>query len=227
MTGDVDAVLLDAGGVLLMPDPEAFRTHLAPFGVSPDDESCRRAHYLGMAELDRIGVTDYPHADRIIARFLGVAEEDVEAAVPALHAVYVREPFVPVPGAAAQLRRLADAGLSLAIVSNAEGTVEAQLASHGICAVGGAEVADVAIVVDSHVVGVEKPDPAIFAFALDAVGVPPERCVYVGDSVHFDVHGARAAGIPGVHLMPYPSCLDESGHPHAVSLEEFADTLLG
>lgn len=223
----VDAVLLDAGGVLLMPDPAAFRHHLAPFGVSPDDGACRQAHYLAMAELDRIGTTDYPHADRAIARFLGVADEDVEAAVVALQAVYVREPFVPVPGAAEQLVRLRDAGLLLAIVSNAEGTVESQLATQGICAVGAEEVADVAVVVDSHIVGVEKPDPAIFAFALDALGLPAERCLYVGDSVHFDVRGALAAGIPGIHLMPYPSCVDEGGHPHVESLEAFADTLLG
>jgi FMN phosphatase YigB (HAD superfamily) len=74
-------------------------------------------------------------------------------------------------------------------------------------------------------VGVEKPDPAIFAFALEALDLPAERCIYVGDSVHFDVNGASAAGIAAVHLMPFQSCVGDA-HPHAGSLEVFADRLL-
>lgn len=56
-----------------MPDPAAFRARLAPFGVQPDDEACRRAHFIGMAEIDRIARTDYLQADHAIVRWLGVA----------------------------------------------------------------------------------------------------------------------------------------------------------
>src|SRR5216683_4496020 len=198
----VEAVLLDAGGVLLMPDPAAFRARLAPFGVVPDDERCHRAHYLGMGELDRLGAADYPEADRAMADFFGVAGAHVEAAAEAIQWVYVAAPYVPIDGVAVQLRRLHAAGLQLAIVSNASGTVEAQLAGHRICGVGGGDCVQVATVIDSHVVGVEKPDPAIFTFALDALDLAASQCVYVGDSVHFDVNGARAAGIRPVHLSP-------------------------
>src|SRR4051794_39706451 len=41
----VEAVLLDAGGVLLLPDPTAMRRAVARFGVAPDDDLCARAHY--------------------------------------------------------------------------------------------------------------------------------------------------------------------------------------
>jgi FMN hydrolase / 5-amino-6-(5-phospho-D-ribitylamino)uracil phosphatase len=48
--------------------------------------------------------------------------------------------------------------------------------------------------------GVAKPDPAIFREALRLAGVQPEEAIFVGDSVEFDMAGARAAGIPTVWL---------------------------
>ena len=48
--------------------------------------------------------------------------------------------------------------------------------------------------IDSALVGVEKPDPAIFRAALEALGVAPEEALYVGDLYEVDVVGARAAG---------------------------------
>ncbi len=222
---DLDAVVLDAGGVLLIPDPEAFRKHLAPFGLAPDDDACHRAHYVGLAEVDRLGVADFASADRAIARFLGADDEVLDDATHAVTVVFRSEPWVPVAGAAEALLRLQQAGLALAVVSNAQGTVAEQLEAHRICSVRGGDAATVTIVVDSHLVGIEKPDPAIFDFALEALGLGPERCVYVGDTVHFDVNGARAAGIRPVHVTYDDLCADTS-HAHAASLEAFVDQLL-
>ncbi len=59
------------------------------------------------------------------------------------------------------------------------------------------------LVVSSRV-GVSKPDPAVFAMALDRIGVLPERAIYVGDTYLKDVLGARAAGLA-------PVLLDRSG----------------
>jgi putative hydrolase of the HAD superfamily len=83
----------------------------------------------------------------------------------------------------------------------------------------------VAVVVDSDVVGVEKPDPAIFGIALDALSLSPDGCLYVGDTVHFDVNGARAAGLRPVHLDPYRLC-PHGDHPHVGSLAELAQELV-
>jgi putative hydrolase of the HAD superfamily len=63
----------------------------------------------------------------------------------------------------------------------------------------------VEVVIDSHRVGVEKPDPAIFGFALRAMGLDPARCLYLGDSVRIDVAGARAAGLTPALVTPDPS----------------------
>lgn len=43
--------------------------------------------------------------------------------------------------------------------------------------------------------GAAKPEPAIFAEALRLGGVDPARALMVGDSLHHDIAGARAAGI--------------------------------
>src|SRR5262249_1397802 len=57
-------------------------------------------------------------------------------------------------------------------------------------------------VIDSGLVGVEKPDPRIFRLGLDAAKVNAHEAVYVGDLYSVDVLGARAAGIEGVLLDP-------------------------
>jgi putative hydrolase of the HAD superfamily len=219
------AVLLDAGGVLVLPDPARIRQRLGRLGgAAPDDDTCHRGHYLGMREVDRIGWPDWASVDRVLGRFYGVPEERLEDAVIELDKVYLEDPWVAVEGAAAALAGLAAAGLRLGVISNASGTMERMLLDHRICALeddpepaGEGTVARVAVIVDSHVVGVEKPDPHIFEIALDAIGLTADRCLYVGDTVHFDVEGARAAGLAPVHLDPYGLC-PGTDHVHVAAL---------
>jgi len=104
--------------------------------------------------------------------------------------------------------------------------MEQQLLSHRVCGVGvdDGETAEVEIVVDSHVHGVEKPDPRIFAIALGEMGIEAAGAVYVGDTVVFDVVGARAAGLTPVHVDPYDWC-PLTDHEHVRSLAHFVDRL--
>ncbi len=96
-------------------------------------------------------------------------------------------------GTGAALARLRAAGLRLGVVSNSDGRVEAALEAAGL-----RRYFDV--VLDSALVGVEKPDPAIFHAALEALGVRPDEALYVGDLYEVDVVGARAAGVEAVLL---------------------------
>jgi FMN phosphatase YigB (HAD superfamily) len=58
---------------------------------------------------------------------------------------------------------------------------------------------------------VAKPDPAIFAPAMSALGDPdPARVAYIGDSFINDVAGAAAAGLIPLHLDPYDDYADFS-----------------
>jgi putative hydrolase of the HAD superfamily len=74
------------------------------------------------------------------------------------------------------------------VVSNAEGRVEQDLEAAGYRGL-------LETVVDSHVVGVEKPDPEIFGIALRRLDARPESTIFVGDVPAVDVDGARAAGV--------------------------------
>ena len=55
---------------------------------------------------------------------------------------------------------------------------------------------------DSRRVGAEKPDPAIFRAALEALHAAPETTVLVGDFLRRDCEGARRAGIGFVWIAP-------------------------
>ena len=109
----------------------------------------------------------------------------------------------PIESSVEALRSLHDGGVPIGVVSNASGQIETVLRRVKVCQVGEGDGVPVRCVVDSHFVGVTKPDPRIFAPALDVLGLPPERVAYVGDSVTMDVGGARAAGLLPVLIDPY------------------------
>lgn len=52
----------------------------------------------------------------------------------------------------------------------------------------------------SEEVGVAKPDPRIFALALERLRVAPSQALFVGDSPEHDLRGAAAAGVDVVWL---------------------------
>ena len=56
--------------------------------------------------------------------------------------------------------------------------------------------------VESAVVGVRKPDPAIFTMGVEALGMQPEEVMVVGDSLEKDILPAREAGCQTVHFAP-------------------------
>ncbi len=102
----------------------------------------------------------------------------------------------PMEGAREAMDALLAGGVRLACISNSDGRAEAHLERYGLRE--GLE-----FVVDSAVVGVEKPDPRIFALALGRLGVAPERALYVGDFRSIDERGALAAGMHSVLLDPW------------------------
>lgn len=55
-------------------------------------------------------------------------------------------------------------------------------------------------VVESAVVGVRKPDPAIYALGVKALGFNPEECLVIGDSFSKDIIPAKEIGCRTVWL---------------------------
>lgn len=94
----------------------------------------------------------------------------------------------PIADMVALARRLHAEGVRTAVVSNSEGRLAELLAEVGI-----ADAFE--HVIDSGRLGIEKPDPRVFAHTLELLGVPHATpAVHIGDSWSADVAGALAAG---------------------------------
>lgn len=231
----VDAVLFDMGGIFVLPEPAIARSALRAVHLheqaAADDESFRRAHFAAMRAHDEDRPDDADIGRHYLSAYfgaLGVLGADLEAALEAV------QPAWDTPAsqrwiwrqdeAASALEHLAAHGTALAIVSNCDGTAAEILEIASVCQVGPGAGTPVAVIVDSAVVGSSKPDPAIFQPALTALGVDPDRVVYVGDSLRFDVGGALAAGLHPVQLDPY-DLYEGLAHDRIRSLLELVDHL--
>ncbi|MFP3901511.1 MAG: HAD family hydrolase [Acidimicrobiia bacterium] len=223
-----DAVSLDVGGVLVVPDHGIVANALDRAGVPYDRGRFFEGHYRAMAAVDRClsepeHFTDYAHG---FVRAVGVPDGHVDAAAAALEPVLASPVWLQrVPGGLAAARRLAAAGLRLAVTSNADGTVADLLARHELAQVGDGEGVPVEHITDSGVLGVGKPDPSMFLATARGLGLPPERICHVGDSHWYDASGALGVGMVAVHVDPLGLCPHDD-HAHAGSLADFADRLL-
>jgi len=202
-----DGILFDAGGVFVLPDPTVLGPLLAYYGGDPSVERHVRAHYRAMAVKSAAGSGEsfWDEYDLAYVDAVGVPPHERAAAAHSLgrhrNAWTWRWPIVE---NIAALRALHEAGLPIGVVSNASGQIEELLLRGGVCQVGPGEHVPVLVIIDSHVVGVAKPDPGIFQHALDVFpGIERSRIAYVGDSVTMDIGGARAAGLHAILLDPY------------------------
>ncbi|MDR1610537.1 MAG: HAD family hydrolase [Candidatus Symbiothrix sp.] len=55
-------------------------------------------------------------------------------------------------------------------------------------------------IIESSVVGIRKPDPAIFALGVESLGLKPEEVVVIGDSYKKDIFPARQIGCKTIWL---------------------------
>ncbi len=202
-----DAVLFDAGGVLLLPDPTVLAPLLSPYGGSTAVERHRRAHYWAMAAKSHAGSgeRDWTDYNTAYVSSVGVADDLVEHAALVLD--ITRSAYLwrwPIPETLGALAGLSSKGVPMGVVSNASGQVEDELRRSAVCQTGEGPGAEMRVVVDSHVVGVAKPDPRIFDHALGHFSeFELDRIAYVGDSITMDIASASAAGLHPILIDPY------------------------
>ena len=205
--GNFDAILFDAGGIFLLPDPTVLGPLLAYHGGDPSIAAHRRAHYAGMAAKSAAGSGERDWHDYNVAyvRSVGVHVHEVEfAAIVLEHTRNAHTWRWPIPESIEAIVALHEQGMPMGVVSNASGQIVYVLARSGVCQEGEGPHTPMRVIIDSHVVGVAKPDPHIFDFALPHFeGVELSRIAYVGDSVTMDIGGARAAGLHPILLDPY------------------------
>jgi len=224
----LETVFLDAGGVLVYPNWVRISRALAARGIRVDPDALARAEPHAKKQIDeRQTITTTTDAGRgwlyfnLILDHAGVPPSpDVDAALAELHAYHQTSnlwEYVPATVAPA-LAALRQRGLKLTVVSNANGKLEVafdRLALSGC----------VDCLLDSHVVGVEKPDPRFFEIALDRSGARRETTIHVGDLYQVDVVGARAAGLRGV-LLDEAGLYPDVDCPRVRSLSELVDQIM-
>jgi putative hydrolase of the HAD superfamily len=223
----IETLFLDAGGVLVEPNWTRVAAVMSRHGFDVDPAQLAAAEPRAKREMDVAQVIQATHdASRawlyyeLVLRYAGApvpAELAARASadITATHAESnLWETVVPgVPGALDRLSRL----MPLVVVSNANGTVQSLFDRLDLSRY-------FTHIVDSTVVGVEKPDPAIFRIALDRAGARAETTLHVGDLYHVDVMGARAAGLQAWLLDPaglYP----DADCPRVPTLAALADRL--
>lgn len=202
-----DAVLFDAGGVLVLPDPTVLAPLLAPLGGTLDLAGHQRAHYAAMAAKSHASdrESDWQSYNRAYVLSVGVHGDVVDHAIELLD--NTRTPLLwrwPIASTVDALGVLALVGVPMGVVSNARGHIEAELRRTEICQVGAGPGVAMRVIIDSEVVGVEKPDPAIFDHAMPFFAeFDRQRIAYVGDSVIMDIAAAAAAGLAPILLDPF------------------------
>jgi HAD superfamily hydrolase (TIGR01509 family) len=206
----LEAVVFDAGGTLVRLDFEWMAAALTQSGIATEAAALRRAEVEGRRRYDasrgspRQGGAPLGGPGDVRAYLGGMLET---AGVP--H--HLTQPTVTrflarekssglwsrrMEGALEALEGVAALGLRRAVVSNSDGRAEWHLRNAGV-------LDGIEFVVDSQLVGVEKPDPAIFAIALQRLGVAPERALYVGDIRSVDEAGSSAAGMHFTLVDPW------------------------
>ncbi len=200
------AILFDAGNTLIQMDAGVFAARLSaggrPVAAADVEDAELRARVRLDYDLASGASTESAETARRYLRYalghLGIRDEaEIEEI-----ARWRRDYNPPaglwtraVDGAAAALARVKAAGLVAGVISNSDGSAERILAQTGLAP-------HLDFVIDSSLVGVEKPDPRIFEIALDRAGVTAAAARYVGDLYSVDVLGARRAGIEPVLLDP-------------------------
>jgi putative hydrolase of the HAD superfamily len=226
-TRPLGTLFLDAGGVLMFPNWTRVSAALAARGVDVDPAVLAAAEPYAKKRLDTpatiAATTDstrvFPYFNLVLDEAGVPQDAATDAALAELRAYHAEHNLwehLPddVRPALARFRHM---GLTLVVVSNANGRNHVCFERVGLTAC-------VDLALDSHVEGVEKPDPRLFRIALERSGSSAATTMHVGDIYHVDVVGARNASIEPVLLDPL-GLYEGVDCPRVRSLGELADTL--
>ncbi len=74
-------------------------------------------------------------------------------------------------------------------------------------------------IIESAVVGIRKPNPTLFRLGVDALELPPEQVLVVGDSLRKDIQPAEQLGCQVLWLKGKGWTADEDAqtHPHMIT----------
>jgi HAD superfamily hydrolase (TIGR01549 family) len=199
----IQAILFDVGWTLIYPKPtrkEASEDYLRVLGysISTDDLSAANGAAVNFYRSHRW----QPEAIANIAQFwqeyytIFVEYLQIDdASLPEAFFTYVNKAikFHLYPESVSVLQELRRRGYSIGAVSNWSAGLLDILENLGVT-----DCLDLIVV--SDIVGYHKPQPEIFRYALNSLGVLPDATVHIGDDFEADVEGARRVGIRPIWL---------------------------
>ncbi len=235
MPSKIKAVFFDSGNTLIYPRLEELAQELTRTGYPATVEDFHAAERAGKAKLDEWlwpqitrgevprQIDHYYWTEYLRALVVRVG---VPTAEQLRVAHDVAEGFRDItlwsrvlPETPPFLESLRERGYYLGVISNSIGTMQQQLERVGLARY-------FKIIIDSALVGVEKPHPEIFSIALSRAGVEPSESVFVGDTHATDIGGARLAGLTGV-LIDRVGAYSQVECPRILSLPELTKVLNG
>ncbi len=216
----LQAVFFDVGQTIFSPDYPFFQEMLARFGVHTSIEALSKGAALGREKFFRSNRGEqWKDFFTFWLRHVGAAADEIPVMLQMIYERHQRDHLWNYlePTARQTFEALRRLGLRLGVVSNADGKVASLFAQQGLdhffdC------------IIDSRLVGVEKPDPQIFYLALAQLQLPAASCLYVGDNYDNDVIGARRAGLRPVLLDPF-AVVPENDVTRIKTLSELLEVL--
>lgn len=207
MSSKLRAIFFDAGNTLVYPRHEELAGDLTAHGLPATVEDFFVAERAGKSKLDewlwpQIRKGDVPRTiDQYYwGEYLRALMDRIQAPEEARGALMLRVAtgFRDIklwsrvlPETPAYLENLRERGYFLGVISNSIGTIEEQLGRVDL-------LRYFHTVLDSAIVGMEKPHPEIFRLAIERASIAPSEAIFIGDTHSTDVGGAQLAGIHGV-----------------------------
>ena len=232
-SGRIRAVLFDAGNTLVFPQIEVVIANLKEHGYVAAPEDFCAAERLAKQKLDAwlwpmIRAGEHPEQPdyyywseylREFTRRLGVTEDGRGELTRRLIENFQNIQLWArvMPDTPAFLEWMLAEGYLLGVVSNSVGTIEDQLVRLGLARYFRA-------ILDSAIVGIQKPHAGIFKLALQRLGVESWEAVFVGDTYATDIGGAQLAGMTGV-LIDTVDAYPEAACPRISSLPQLQGIL--
>ena len=189
MPGTIDQVFLDIGGVLYDDRvyANAWRRALREAGGDFTDDAFENEYAACRAAQNE------SFRLRLATAFIGPdAEIDDLERIAARYWNY--PPTALFTDVVPTLETLRASGFRLGVIANQPSQVRAALERDGL-------VPFFDTMGVSEDLGLHKPDPALFARAVEIAGVSPERTVMVGDRLDYDMRPAKATGMHTVWVL--------------------------
>lgn len=209
MLNNIDAVFLDAGGVLLRPDYYRIKTLFPELEL--DEEMIDRALYpseshagagLGPGDDDNQFVHEFALA-------CGIPESNLdEEREKEMQNIMLFSPWIArkLDETKKFIKYIRTIGKKVVIVTNTEnGLAKNVLRGAYVCTDDDNDIgiSKVDKIVDTWLVGIHKPDPAIYTYTANLMNVDISRCLHVGDSFRNDYEAGMKAGAKVLLFRPY------------------------